>query len=217
MPSASSDMIKKLATDAASVKAILAKLKADIAKLGESENEPAVTKLETAFGLINPQIEKFARDIDLKPPIFADEKPYGDRRKDLTGLTAVLAKVAKSVAAEVVAAKSEIIVEAVSAAESELVINDKKLAQALKAVARGDKGRAGPKEDGIKEYNHIHVGGNAKYNLLFQPGKKLVLGTIDFHIDSDNSKAQKEKVKKVAGRAGGKIKIAISGDTITLK
>ena len=82
-------------------------------------------------------------------------------------------------------------------------LRDKKLAQALKMGARGDKGRAGPKENGIKEYNHIHVGGNAKYNLLFQPNNKLILGTLNFHLDSSNSDLKKREIKKGRGARRG--------------
>ena len=89
------------------------------------------------------------------------------------------------------------------------------MAQALKMVADGTKGRAGPADKDIKEYNHIHIGGNANYNLLFQPGKKLVLGTLDFHLDNSCSESQKKEIKKVAARGGGTVTLVISGDDIT--
>jgi len=217
MATASRDMIAKLENDAKAVQALLLKMRKQVDKIGDAVTEPHVTKLQDTFKRVYPQIEKFARDAARDPAILADEADYKNSRKNLTNIIKFVQKTAKAVAQEVATVKKEITVQAVSAAEGELLVNDKKLAQALKMVARGDKGRSGPAEDGIKKYNHIHVGGNAKDNLLFQPGKKLILGTLNFHLDSSNSKSQKAKIKAVAGRGGSKITLAINNDVITKK
>ncbi len=217
MATASIDMITKLDTDAKAVKALLAKMQKQVDKIDDAVTAPHVTKLQDSFNRANPQIEKFARDAARTPAILADEADYKNCRKILTNIIKFVQKTAKAVAKEAAAVKKEITIQAVSAAEGELLVNDKKLAQALKMVARGDKGRSGPAEDGIKKYNHIHVGGNAKDNLLFQPAKKLILGTLNFHLDSSNSKSQKAKIKAIAGRGGSKIMLAINNDVITKK
>jgi hypothetical protein len=217
MPTASVEMITKLATDAKAVSAALVKMQKQVAKIDDAETAPHVTTLQTKFDRLNQQIEKIERDAGRKPPILADESDYKNCRKILTNIVKFVQKTAKAVSNEASAAKNEITVQAVSSAEKELLIRDKKLAQALKAVARGDKGRTGPKADGVKQYNHIHIGGNAKDNLLFRPGKKLVLGTLGFHLDSSNSKSEIAKITKVASRSGSKVTLAINGDVITKK
>ncbi|MBC7477131.1 MAG: hypothetical protein H7317_03440 [Pseudorhodobacter sp.] len=215
MPTASGQMIEKLDADGKVVKAALAKMKDYLDDAGEPDSKDAIEKLTTQFAVFSPRIDKFAREILLKPPIFADEAAYTLVRKLLTATMASVAKTAKVVAAEQAAAKLAVKVKVVSAAKSECLIKDKKMAQALKMVASGTKGRAGPAEKDVKEYNHIHIGGNARYNLLFQPGKKLVLGTLDFHLDTSCSDAQKKEIKKVAARSGGTVTLVISGDEIT--
>lgn len=215
MPTASGQMIEKLAADAKVVTTALGKMQDYLDKAGDPPSRAVIEKLADRFKVFSPRIDKFAKEITLKPPIFADETAYGAVRKLLTAVMADLAKAAKTVAAEQEAAKKAVKVKVVSAAKAECLIKDKKMAQALKMVADGTKGRAGPAEKDIKEYNHIHIGGNAKYNLLFQPGKKLVLGTLDFHLDSSCSEAQKKEIKKVAARSGGTVTLVISGDDIS--
>ena len=217
MPTASVEMITKLANDAKAVGAALVKMQKQVAKIDDAETAPHVATLQTKFERLNQQIEKFERDAGRKPPILADESDYKNCRKILTNIIKFVQKTAKAVSKEASAVKNEVTVQAVSSAEKELLIRDKKLAQALKAIARGDKGRTGPKEDGVKEYNHIHIGGNAKDNLLFQPGKKLVLGTLNFHLEKGNNDAQIKKIKKVASRGGAKITLAINDGVITKK
>jgi len=215
MPTASGQMIDKLDADGKVVTAALAKMKDYLDDAGDPLSKDAIEKLIAQYAAFSPRIDKFAREILLKPPIFADEAAYTLVRKLLTATMASVVKTAKVVAAEQAAAKLVVKVMVVSAAKSECLIKDKKMAQALKMVATGIKGRAGPVEKDIKEYNHIHIGGNAKYNLLFQPGKKLVLGTLDFHLDSSCSEAQKKEIKKVAARGGGTVTLVISGDDIS--
>ena len=215
MPTASGQMIEKLSADGKVVTAALAKMEDYLDKVGDPPSKDAIEKLVAQFKLFSPRIDKFAKEAVLKPPIFADEAAYTLVRKLLTATMAGVAKTAKVVAAEQEAAKKAVKVKVVSAAKAECLIKDKKMAQALKMVADGTKGRAGPADKDTKEYNHIHIGGNAKYNLLFQPGKKLVLGTLDFHLDSSCSDAQKKEIKKVAGRSGGTVTLVINGDDIS--
>lgn len=217
MATASKDMITKLNNDATAVKTVLAKMQKKVDKMGDAVTGPHVAALQVKFGKVHPQIEKFARDAARDPAILAKEDDYKKCRKFLTNVIGFVQKTSKAVDKEVATLKNEITVQAVSSAEGELLVNDKKLAQALKMVARGDKGRSGPVEAGVKKYNHIHVGGNANDNLLFQPAKKLILGTLNFHLEAGNSKSQKAKIKSVAGRSGSKITLAINGDVISKK
>ena len=215
MATASSEMVAQLSKDATTVKSALAKFGKHLESAEDDAPSRAVIgKVADKFKLIQPQIEKFDREIKEKPPRFPEDGAYRDRRKDVTALLALLPKIAKQVALEQAQAKSGVSISVVSAAENEIVIKDKKLAQALKAVARGDKGRTGPKDGDLPEFNHIHIGGNAKWNLLFNPKNKVVYGTVDFHIDSGMAKSQQEKVKKVAKRSGGKITVIVNGDDI---
>lgn len=216
MPSASSEMITKLHSDATQTATMLKKLVAYAAKNKASPSAGMIGQLNTAFQRILPQIEKFKRDIGRKPPIFADEKDYAGRRKDLTKIMSATQKVGKAVSKEAVGGGDDATtVEAYASARRELTGTDAKLAQALTMVATGVKGRTGPKEAGVPKYNHIHIGGNAKYNLLFQPDKMIVLGTIPFHIDKKNNDQQKDAVKDVASRSGSKITLTIKGNKIT--
>lgn len=217
MPTASAQMIVGLAKDSKAMGAALEKMQAHVKKMGEPDSAPVIEKLQGQYDKLKPAVDRFVRDLTLKPPLFADEDDYKASRKLNTGLMGLIEKAEKMVTKEVAEAKNEITIEAVASAKDELIGTDKKLAQALKAVARGDKGRAGPKDDDIDEYNHIHIGGNAKSNLVFQPGKKLILGILSFHLDSTNNKAEKAKIKKVAGRSGGKITLVINGDDISVK
>lgn len=217
MPTASAQMIVALAKDAKAIEAALAKMQVHVKKLGEPDSAPVIEKLQGQFDKFKPAVDRFVRELSLKPPIFAGEDDYKASRKLITGLIGLIEKAEKMVTKEQAEAKNEITIEAVATAKDELIGTDKKLAQALKAVVRGDKGRAGPKEDDIDEYNHIHIGGNAKSNLVFQPAKKLILGILNFHLDSSNNKAEKAKIKKVAGRGGGKITLVINGDDISVK
>ncbi len=217
MATASKDMIDKLTKDATAVDSALTKMEKQVEKLGLETSGPVVEQVRGKFDRENQQYQKFARDAERSPMILVEENTYKDARKVLTSIMRVTQKVGKVVAKEASEVSKEPTVEVVAAAESEIVGKDKKLAQALKMVARGDKGRSGPKESGIKKYSHIHVGGNARYNLLFQPAKKLVLGTLNFHLDSSNSDSQKKNIKTVAGRGGSKITVAIRGDKIVKK
>ena len=104
-----------------------------------------------------------------------------------------------------------------SKARNELIGTDAKLAQALKMVARGEKGRSGPKVDGAKQFKHIHIGGGGTDNLLFQANSDggVVLGRIDFHMQNALNKAEKKRIKDVAGRSGTTVTLTIDGNRIS--
>ncbi|MEM7440602.1 MAG: hypothetical protein AAF393_13465 [Pseudomonadota bacterium] len=214
MPTASFEMIEKLSADGASTKTKLAKLAAHVKKHPGSPNAGKINEAIKAFTRMHPQVEKFQRDADRKPPILADETKYKTCRKLMTGVMKVAEATAKKVSKEAIEENDDITVQAYTAARSELTGTDAKLAQALTMVATGVKGRTGPKESGVPKYNHIHIGGNAKNNLLFQPDKGIVLGTIPFHIDKKNNDQQKAQVKAVASRSGGKVTLTVTGNKI---
>ena len=86
MPTASVEMITKLATDAKAVSAALVKMQKQVAKIDDAETAPHVTTLQTKFDRLNQQIEKIERDAGRKPPILADESDYKNCRKILTNI-----------------------------------------------------------------------------------------------------------------------------------
>ncbi len=215
MATASTQMIDKLAQDGAAVGKALEKLTAYVKENNSSAVASTVETLDKTYKVLAPRIEKWAREVLLKPPIFASEDDYKKIRAALTAITPKVVTSTKKMAEEIKANASAVVVKVVSGAVSEVLIKDAKMAQALTMVAQGNKGRAGPKEEGTKEYSHIHIGGNAKENLIFQPGKKLVLGVLNFHLDSENSKSQKEQTKKVASRSGAVVELKIINKEIT--
>lgn len=82
-------------------------------------------------------------------------------------------------------------------AMDEIKGRDAKMAQAVRMVFNETaNGRSAPGTTGIK---HIHVGGNAKMNLLFKG--KVVLGVVDGHMDRNMSPSVASEADKVAGRA----------------
>jgi hypothetical protein len=107
-------------------------------------------------------------------------------------------------------------VKVVSSAVADVNIKNAKMAQALRMVAEGQTGRAGPKVPGITQpFQHIHIGGDASWNLLFRASGPLVLGTVEFHIEKTNNAQQKEEIKKVANRAGATATLQVDGDKIS--
>lgn len=220
MATASLAMIEQIHKDFQLTTKNLEKLGAMSKKTTQSKDWIALfEKVEGAHTPRKPMIENYlihaTKGTNKGLIEFVDEAKYKDERKSLTIRMKLVEKLAKAFSKQAEKDGAEIIIEAVSAAQSELIKKDKKLAQALTMVATGQKGRSGPKQDKLEEYSHIHIGGNAKYNLLFRPGSKLVLGTIDFHIDKTNSESEKAKVRKVASRSGGKVTLKVIGDTIS--
>jgi len=111
------------------------------------------------------------------------------------------------------AAYKPVIVKAYTAARNELIGKDAKVCQALAAVVRGDKGRTGPKEKDVEQYNHIHIGGNANDNLLFKVQSRVVLGRLKFHLEKGLNDGKKKQIKNVAGRSGATIELtAVDGE-----
>lgn len=214
MPTASIEMTNKLVKDFAAVEDALKALQEHRKSAEDAPSAALIEKQQDIYDRITAQIEKFESGVKKKPLELPDEKAYRDRRKDVTTLLADVASVEKVVAKEEAATDKEVKVKAVSAAKNELLGKDAKLAQALTKVARGEKGRTGPKQDGVEQYNHIHIGGNANKNLLFQPGNKLVLGVLEFHLEKGLSDSNKHKIKTVAARSGSAITLRISGDEV---
>lgn len=90
---------------------------------------------------------------------------------------------------------------------------DKKMAQAVRMVIDNTAdGRSAPGATGI---NHIHVGGNARLNLLFHKSSRLVLGVVNDHMDSKMAPATRSEIDRVVGRkTGSKVDIEVDGDTV---
>ena len=214
MPTASVQMTQKLVDDFADAQEKLEGLEEHLEAAEDTPSASAIQKQQADFKKIQAQIEKFEDGLGKKPVELPDEKAYKDRRKDVTKLIADLSSTAKAVEKEIASAPKEVTIKAVTAAKGELLGKDAALAQALSKVARGEKGRTGPKGDDVEQFNHIHIGGNANKNLLFRPGSKLVLGVLEFHLEKGISDSNKKKIKTVANRSGGPIILKISGDEV---
>lgn len=212
MATASSEMTLKLVSDLSAVNKILADIDKFIEEVDDSPSKGDFTKLKDVCEKITPQVAKFGKGLTEKPPVFPPEDDYKKRRADVTALATAVAKVAKAVAKEKEAIKDEVTVKAYSSAKSELTGKHKGLAQALTMVARGEKGRSGPKVDGVKEYNHIHIGGDAQHNLLFQVGSRVVLGTLEFHLEKGLDDGKKKQIEKVAKRSGATVLLKVGAD-----
>ncbi len=211
MPTASPDMIKKLAQDAKAIEDALAKLATYLKATPGSTAKAPIETLSAQFDRVYPQVVKFARDAARSPKILCDEEEYKARRKDITKIATFVQKTAKAVAKEKKSASKNIEIACLSSAKRDFIGGSKKLAQALKIAAAG-RGRTGPKEKGVKEYLHVHVGGNARENLLYRKNGPTALGIIPFHIESTNNDTQKKKVKDMAGASGGTVTLVIKED-----
>lgn len=81
---------------------------------------------------------------------------------------------------------------------------DLKMAQALRTVFKQlSEGRTAP---GATNINHIHVGGNAQKNLLFDVGGNpwVVLGVVNGHMDKSASPSVKAQESRVCSRQASK-------------
>lgn len=217
MATASSEMTLKLVADFRAVDKVLTDAAKFFKEVDDSPSEADVKKIQAVFDKIEPQITKFGAGITQKPPTFPPEDDYKKRRAEVTALLTAAAKVAKALQKEKEALKNEVTVKAVSSAKSELIGKDKGLAQALTMVARGEKGRSGPKVKGIKEYSHIHIGGNAQSNLLYQTGSRLVLGVIGFHMEKGLDDGKMKQIENVASRSGSTVVLKIDEAIVSLK
>ncbi len=91
--------------------------------------------------------------------------------------------------------------QAATAGLAEIVVNDAALAGALRMVFNGTAGgRTSPNNRAI---NHIHIGGNANYNLLFNNQTNVALGTVQFHMDANMTGGQRNTVTTIEARDGG--------------
>ncbi|NHQ86251.1 hypothetical protein HA050_08995 [Iodobacter sp. HSC-16F04] len=99
-------------------------------------------------------------------------------------------------------------------AAAEIEGNDAQMAQAVRMVFnKTADGRSAPGTSGI---NHIHVGGNAQLNLLFDLASATILGVVNGHMDGQMKPAIRTESAKVASRKGGPaIQMKVSGNTVS--
>jgi hypothetical protein len=86
----------------------------------------------------------------------------------------------------------------------------------IRILARTATGRTSPNG----KSNHVHIGGNANYNVLFKvdsTGAIQILGFVNFHMDSSMHKGQKTQVENIEKRSGNfqKVEIDMVAKTIT--
>jgi hypothetical protein len=205
MPTASTSMVEKLAADAKVMSDALEKLQKALDKLSKPASQKDHDALVKSFGPIDKVVQIYAANVKLEPPKYPDEDAYKILRKGLTGQMAKLPKLVKLVEADKSGGAGKLTFKIDPEALKDLKKfkgSDDDLIQAFKLVARGDAGRSGPKQDGVEKYSHIHIGGQAKMNLLYRPAKSLVLGYLGFHLQKDAPKEEKEAIKEVASRKG---------------
>ncbi len=105
-------------------------------------------------------------------------------------------------------------------AVDEVNTGSKAMGQALRAIFKKTaKGRSAPGTTGV---NHIHVGGNAHDNVLFDTTTDpwTVLGTVDGHMDSSAPPTVKSQEKRVMDRQKTKstaVVYKMEGDGIVKK
>ncbi|MFL4470922.1 hypothetical protein ACERZ8_13920 [Tateyamaria armeniaca] len=233
MATASDDMVAQLYTHGKAAKSKMGTLAAHVKTHKKSPNAQKIVDTGVAFRKIMTEVERFHDDMQKKPPALPEESAYKSIRAALTKIISVIVKLEKAIgkeeddqddndvepapeaAPEPEPQSGVTEVECYSAARKELVGTDAKLAQALVQIATGVPGRTGPKDKDVPKFNHIHIGGNAKNNVLFQPNTRVVLGIIDFHIEKSNNKQQKEAVKKVAERSGAKTTLKVEGSKVS--
>ena len=242
MATASTSMIAQLGKNLSAVKDTVATLSADAKARKDSAIHQKISDACMDCRRIAVQVKQFADDAKQGTPVFPDETVFKQTRDALRHNITLIIKLDKIAKAEKAAGKEEeeededtdavapaqaeeqeeatsdvITVECYSKARNELIGTDAKLAQALKMVARGEKGRSGPKVDGAKQFKHIHIGGGGTDNLLFQANSDggVVLGRIDFHMQNALNKAEKKRIKDVAGRSGTTVTLTIDGNRIS--
>ena len=240
MATASTSMIAQLGKNLSAVKDTVATLSAHAKARKDSAIHQKILDACMDYRRIAVQVKQFADDAKQGNPVFPDEALFKQTRDALRHNITLIIKLDKIAKAEKAAGKEEededtdavapaeaeeqeeatsdvITVECYSKARNELIGTDAKLAQALKMVARGEKGRSGPKVDGAKQFKHIHIGGVATDNLLFQANSDggVVLGRIDFHMHIALNKAEKKRIKDVAGRSGTTVTLTIDGNRIS--
>ncbi|MBD9359203.1 hypothetical protein EBB_01300 [Methylomonas sp. EbB] len=101
----------------------------------------------------------------------------------------------------------------VNDAVGEVLAGNSILAGALRMVFnKTAKGRSAP---GSTNVNHIHVGGNAQLNLLFDSVSYTVLGLVNGHMEKGMSQKIANEASRVMQRFGtGTTTLVIEGDSI---
>ncbi|WP_293935615.1 hypothetical protein [Iodobacter sp.] len=99
-------------------------------------------------------------------------------------------------------------------AVAEIEGSDAQMAQAVRMVFnKTADGRSAPGTSGI---NHIHVGGNAQLNLLFDLASATILGVVNGHMDGQMKPAIRTESIKVASRKGGAtVQMKVSGNAVS--
>ena len=134
-------------------------------------------------------------------------EPYGDYTCNASGCGAHLAYYVEMPTAKV--AEGLVHADAVS----EIAGSDAVLAKAVTMVFnQSARGRTAP---GTTNVNHIHVGGNAQLNLLFDAVSYTVLGLVNGHMEKNMPSSVRNEADKVTKRFGGKsVAMMIDGDNI---
>jgi hypothetical protein len=99
-------------------------------------------------------------------------------------------------------------------AVAEIEGSSPQMAQAVRMVFNNTAdGRSAPGTSGI---NHIHVGGNAQLNLLFDSANGTILGIVNGHMESQMKASLHTEANKVSSRKGGAtVKMKVSGNTVS--
>ncbi|MFC7421210.1 hypothetical protein ACFQNF_15210 [Iodobacter arcticus] len=99
-------------------------------------------------------------------------------------------------------------------AVAEIEGSNPQMAQAVRMVFNNTAdGRTAPGTSGI---NHIHVGGNAQLNLLFDSTSATILGIVNGHMDSQMKTSLRAEASRVSSRKGGAtVNMKVSGNTVS--
>jgi hypothetical protein len=102
-------------------------------------------------------------------------------------------------------------------AAEEIVAGGLDIAQALRMIFGGTASGRTPR--GTSGVNHIHVGGNAQLNILFDTSNNRVLGLVHGHMDDKMSPPIRKEAEEVTSRKGTSVSsdvaIRVVGDLIT--
>lgn len=218
MATASQDMTQKLVKDAKQAESDIAELEKYLDAAEDHDKEKpkgpcqAIERLIKDYNKVAQQVAKFERGLKAKPLSLPDEKDYKNLRKTITNAAKFIDMTQKNVKKEAAEKKKDVEIQCIASAKGDFIGGNtqKAMCAALK-TALANRGRTGPKKDGVDEFLHIHVAGS-KVNVLHR--KKVLLGTVDFHIDSGNNKQQIKAVEKVAKASGSKVTLIIGADNI---
>jgi hypothetical protein len=97
-------------------------------------------------------------------------------------------------------------------AVAEVEGTDSGIAEAAKMIFNGTAGgRTSPGTTGI---NHIHAGGNAHVNVLFDATTYVIYGVVYEHMEGGLSNAQRQVMGR-KGRGGNPVKMRVVGNSVT--